>query len=51
MNAPAFKTIAEQRLEYLEGLRRPLTDQESEDLRKALHAVYCLQRKRERIAA
>jgi len=34
------KTKAEQRLEYLESLRRPLTDAESEDLRRALHAVY-----------
>ncbi len=35
------KTIAEQRLEHLEGLKRPLTDEESEQLRRSLHAVYC----------
>lgn len=41
MNAPAIKTHAEQKLEWLEALKRPLTDQESEELRRALHATYC----------
>lgn len=45
-----FKTRAQQRLEYLEGLKRPLSDNESEELRRCLHAVYCYERKR-RLAA
>lgn len=36
----AFKTFAEQRLEYLRGLKRPLTDEESEQLQRSMHAVY-----------
>jgi hypothetical protein len=40
----AFKTRSEQQLEYLQGLKRPLTDQESDDLRRSMHAVYCRQR-------
>jgi hypothetical protein len=39
-----FKTRAEQKLEYLESLNRPLTDDESDDLRRSMHAVYCRQR-------
>ena len=35
-----YKTRAEQRLEYLESLTRPLTDDESDDLRRSMHAVY-----------
>ena len=46
MSAFRFKTISEQKLEYLEGLRRPLTDEESEELRRALHAVYTYKRRR-----
>jgi hypothetical protein len=42
---PALKTISEQKLEWLESLRRPLTSEESDELRRALHAVYCRQRK------
>jgi hypothetical protein len=45
MNAFQFKTRAQQRLEYLENLRRPLTETESEELRRSLHAVYCRQRR------
>lgn len=45
MNAPAFKTRSEQRLEWLESLKRPLSDQESDELRRSLHAVYCTTRK------
>lgn len=41
-----IKTASEQRLEYLESLRRPLTDQESDELRRALHAVYMANRRR-----
>lgn len=40
MNARDYKTRSEQRVEQLEGLRRPLTDAESDELRRALHAVY-----------
>lgn len=45
MNAPAFKTRSEQKLEWLENLGRPLTDLESDELRRSLHAVYCHERK------
>lgn len=38
-------TQAEQRLAYLEGLKRPLTEEESDDLRRAMHAVYVYQQK------
>lgn len=41
MTAPLLKTKAEQRVEHLNGLGRPLSEQESEDLRRAMHAVYC----------
>lgn len=40
MNAPDFKTRAEQKLEWLESLGRPLTEDESEELRRCLHATY-----------
>lgn len=46
MNAQAFKTRSELALEHLESLKRPLTDQESDQLRRALHAVYCRNRAR-----
>jgi hypothetical protein len=42
---PQFKTMAEQKLEWLESLDRPLTDEESEELRRSLHAVYCRNRR------
>ena len=45
MNAPVFKTRAEQKLEWLEGLQRPLTEKESDELRRSLHAVYCRNRR------
>lgn len=51
MNALAFKTRAEQKLEWLESLGRPLTDEESDQLRRTLHAVYCLPRNRAARAA
>lgn len=44
-SAPRIKTPSEQRLEWLEGLKRPLTDDESRELQRALHAVYCRNRK------
>lgn len=47
-SAFVFKTLAEQRLEYLESLRRPLTDEESDELRRSLHSVYCFRRNQER---
>jgi hypothetical protein len=34
------KTRAEQRLAHIEGLKRPLTDAESEELHRCLHAIY-----------
>lgn len=34
-----FKTLSEQRLEYLESLKRPLTNEESELLYKVMHSV------------
>lgn len=40
MTALVIKTPSEQRLEWLESLKRPLTPKESDDLRRALHAVY-----------
>ena len=39
------KTASEQRLDWLQGLKRPLTDAESDQLRKSLHAVYEQQRR------
>jgi hypothetical protein len=46
MNALRHKTRAEQRLEWIESLSRPLTNDESEMLRRSLHAVYCRNRVR-----
>lgn len=46
MNAFTPKTRAQQKLEYLSDLKRPLSDAESDELRRSLHAVYCHQRKR-----
>lgn len=37
----AFKTRSEIALAQLESLKRPLTDEESDQLRRALHATYC----------
>ncbi len=45
MSALIPKTRAQQRLEYLESLNRPLTDDESDMLRRSLHAVYWYGRK------
>lgn len=45
MNTPAYKTRSELSLEHLESLRRPLTDEESDQLRRSLHAVYCRNRR------
>lgn len=38
--AQHLKTRAEQRLEQLEALERPLTREESDELRRCLHAIY-----------
>lgn len=46
MKATAFKTRSELALEHLESLKRPLTDEESDQLRRSLHAVYCCNRRR-----
>ncbi len=40
MTAFATKTRAEQRLEQFEQFKRPLTDDESTELHRSLHAVY-----------
>lgn len=40
MTAPLLKTKAEQKLEYLSSLKRPLSDAESRDLGRSMHAVY-----------
>lgn len=40
-----FKTRAELALEHLESLGRPLTNDESDQLRRSLHAVYCRARR------
>lgn len=45
----AYKTISEQKLEHLQSLKRPLSDDESDDLRRAMHAVYCHERKAQRL--
>jgi hypothetical protein len=45
MSAFSPKTKAEQRLDHLTNLKRPLTNAESEELRKAMHAVYCHDRR------
>jgi hypothetical protein len=47
MNAFQFKTRSQQRLEYLEGLKRPLTDEESAELQRCFHAVYCYERRKQ----
>lgn len=49
-SAFVFKTLAAQRLEHLESLNRPLTDEESDELRRSLHAVYCHKLRLERAA-
>lgn len=40
MNALFIKTPAEQKLEWFSGLHRPLTDEESAELQRSLHAKY-----------
>lgn len=40
MEEPPYKTRAQQKLEWLESLRRPLTEAEQNDLYRALHADY-----------
>ena len=49
MSAPAFKTRSEQKLEYFESLRRPLSEDESEQLRRPLHVTYCRNRYHSRV--
>lgn len=48
-----IKTAAEQRLEILEATsrKRELTAAEQDDLRRAMHAVYCYNRRLQRTAA
>jgi predicted DNA-binding protein YlxM (UPF0122 family) len=45
-----LQTKAEQRLEWLEALDRPLTDEESDELRRAMHAVYQAARRANHLA-
>lgn len=45
-----FKTRSQQQLEYLESLKRPLTDEESEQLQRSMHAVYEYKRSKSRLA-
>lgn len=40
MTALRIKTPAEQKLEWFCGLKRPLTDDESAELQRSLHAKY-----------
>lgn len=35
-----IKTRSEQTLEWLESLGRPLTDSESDQLKRSMHAIY-----------
>jgi hypothetical protein len=51
MSQPNIKTQREQKLEWLESLGRPLTEDESDQLRRALHATYCRNRYRDRVLA
>lgn len=39
MTAP-YKSVSEQKIARLERLGRPLTDEESDELCRAMHAVY-----------
>ncbi len=47
---PQFKTVSEQKLEWFESLNRPLTDEESEELQRVLHAVYMRNQRLNKIA-
>lgn len=49
MSAP-YQTRSEQKLEFYKSLTRPLTDEESDELYRAMHAVYEHER-RQRIVA
>lgn len=40
MDFPVLKTKSEQRIEHLINIGRPLTDEESDELYRALHADY-----------
>lgn len=40
MTAPLLKTKAEQRLDHLKTIKRALTEDEHDELRRAMHAVY-----------
>jgi hypothetical protein len=46
----AYKTRSEQALEHLQTLKRPLTDEESDELRRSMHAVYERKRRQSRLA-
>lgn len=48
MSAFRFKTLSQQRLEYLESLKRPLTDEESELLYRAMHSASEYERRQRR---
>jgi hypothetical protein len=40
-----YKTRSEQRLEWLKTRKRPLTDEESDELYRVLHAIYVRDRR------
>jgi hypothetical protein len=48
MSAP-YKSVSEQRIARLERLRRPLTEEESDELRRAMHAAYERKRRRSKL--
>lgn len=49
MTAFNYMTRSEQRLEQLKALKRPLTDAESEELARVMHAVYERERRLSRL--
>lgn len=44
-------TRSEQRLEQIKAINRPLTDEESDELRRSMHAVYMHERRHRMIQA
>ena len=49
MTAPEFKTKSQQKLEWYESLKRPLTDEESAELQRVMRAVYWNEWNRDRL--
>jgi hypothetical protein len=44
MSVLIIKTKSQQKLEYFETLKRPLTAEESDDLQRTMHSVYAYER-------